>query len=135
MSGLVGTATDSIHFNLGLDREGSALARLRSEFIEIFRRHEQQNTSFQRDVTSALESMKVRREESLRSTIHGKDFEELVVEFVKRETEKAGDIAVATGNETGSIKSCKVGDAVVELGPDCVAQGAKFVVEAKEHAS
>src|SRR5688572_20829840 len=65
MSGLLGTATDSINFNLSLDREGSALSRLRSEFIEIFSRHEQQNTSFQRDVTSALESMKVRREESL----------------------------------------------------------------------
>ena len=58
-----------------------------------------------------------------------------MVEFVQREAEKAGDIATATGNETGAIKSCKVGDATVELGPDCIAQGTKLVVEAKEHAS
>lgn len=135
ISGLLGAATDAINNNLSLDKEGSALARLRKEFIAILSRHQEQNTSFQRDVTCALEAMKARREESLRSTTHGKDFEDLVVQFVHREAEKAGDIVTATGNDTGLIKSCKVGDATVELGPDCVAHGAKFVVEAKEHSS
>lgn len=135
MSSLLHEATDAINNNLTLDKEGSALARLKRELVDILKSHEERAATFQSDVTSALEAMKARREESLRSTAHGKDFEDLVVEFVQREAEKAGDIATATGNSTGSIKSCKVGDATVELGPDCVAQGAKFVVEAKEHAS
>jgi hypothetical protein len=135
MSSLLHQATDAINNNLTLDKEGSALARLKRELVDILSSHEERAATFQNDVTSALEAMKARREESLRSTTHGKEFEEVVVEFVQREAEKAGDIATATGNATGAIKSCKVGDAIVELGPDCVAQGAKFVVEAKEHAS
>jgi len=135
MSGLLNLATDAINNNLTLDKEGSALARLKRELVEILKSHEDKATSFQRDVTSALEAMKARREESLRSTTHGRQFEEVVVEFVQGVAEKAGDIATATGNTTGSIKSCKVGDATVELGPDCLAKGTKYVIEAKEHAS
>jgi hypothetical protein len=132
MSVLLNEATDAIHNNLTLDQEGSALARLKREIVEILKGHQEQATSFQKDVTSALEAMKARREEALRSTTHGREFEELVVEFVQQEAERAGDIGAATGNSTGAIKSCKVGDATVELGPDCVAEGTKFVVEAKE---
>ncbi len=135
MSVLLNDATNAIHTNLTLDEEGSALARLKRELVEILKSHQEQATSFHNDVTSALESMKARREESLRSTAHGREFEEVVVEFAQREAEKAGDITTATGNTTGAIKNCKVGDATVELGPDCIAQGTSFVVEAKEHAS
>lgn len=135
MSSLLNVATDAINNNLTLDKEGSALARLKRELVEILKGHEEQATSFQRNVTSALEAMKARREESLRSTAHGSQFEDVVVEFVLRDAEKAGDIGTATGNTTGVIKSCKVGDATVELGPDCLAQGTSFVIEAKERAS
>lgn len=135
MSVLLNDATEAIHSNLTLDDEGSALARLKRELVEILKGHQEQATSFQREMSSALDVMKARREESLRSTTHGRQFEEVVVEFIQREAEKAGDIATATGNTTGCIKNCKVGDATVELGPDCVAEGTKFVVEAKEHAS
>jgi hypothetical protein len=135
MSALLSDATDAIHINLTLDDEDSALARLKRELVEILKGHQEQATFFQREMTSALDVMKARREESLRSTAHGRQFEEVVVEFVQHEAERAGDIATATGNTTGAIKNCKVGDATVELGPDCVAEGTKFVVEAKEHAS
>ncbi len=135
MSVLLNDATAAIHSNLTLDNEGSALARLKRELVEILKGHQEQATFFQKEVTSALDVMKARREESLRSTTHGRRFEEVVVEFVQHEAEKAGDIAAATGNTTGDIKNCKVGDATVELGPDCVAVGTKFVIEAKEQAS
>jgi hypothetical protein len=135
MSNLLNEATDAINNNLTLDVEGSALARLKRELVEILKSHQEQATSFQIDVTSALEAMKARRAESLRSTTHGRQFEDVVFEFVQHEAEKAGDIATATGNSTGAIKNCKVGDATVELGPECVAEGASFVIEAKEHAS
>ncbi len=135
MSNLLNDATDAINNNLTLDVEGSALARLKRELVEILRSHQEQATSFQIDVTSALEGMKARRAESFRSTTHGRQFEDVVFEFVQHEAEKGGDIAAATGNSTGAIKSCKVGDGTVELGPECVAEGARFVIEAKEHAS
>ena len=79
--------------------------------------------------------MKARREESLRSTRHGNDFETAVVEFVTQEANRACDITTVTGATTGLIKNCKVGDAVVELGPDCAAAGVRYVIEAKESAS
>lgn len=135
MSLLLSDATEAIHSNLTLDEEGSALARLKRELVDILKVHQEQAVSFQNDVTSALQAMKARREESLRSTAHGLEFEELVVDFVQQEAERAGDISSATGNSTGAIKNCKVGDATVELGPDCIAGGTKFVIEAKEHAS
>jgi predicted XRE-type DNA-binding protein len=135
MSVLLNDATAAIHSNLTLDNEGSALARLKREIVDILKGHQEQATFFQKEVTSALDVMKARREESLRSTTHGRQFEEVVVEFVQHEAEKAGDVATATGNSTGAMKNCKVGDATVELGPDCIAEGTKFVVEAKEHAS
>lgn len=135
MSSLLSEATDAINNNLSLDQEGSGLARLRREFIEILTRHEQHNATFQRDVTCALESMKARREESLRSTVHGKEFQDVVFEFAQREAERGGDLATCTGNTTGAIKHCKIGDAVLELGPDCAAAGEKFVIEAKEDAT
>ncbi len=83
----------------------------------------------------ALEGLKAQRKAEARSTEHGRVFEDVAVEFVKNETQKTGDIASATGNTTGLIKNCKVGDILIELGPDCAAAGEKFVVEVKEDAS
>jgi hypothetical protein len=62
------------------------------------------------------------------------NFEVAVCEFLAREAQYAGDIATPTAQTTGRIKNCKVGDAVIELGPDSAAPGAKIVVEAKEEA-
>lgn len=135
ISGLLSEATAAINNNLSLDKEGSGLARLRREFIGILDRHEEQNATFQRNVSSALEAMKARREESYRSTAHGREFQAIVLEFAQREAERAGDVATCTGNTTGAIKYCKIGDAVFELGPDCAAAGEKFVIEAKEDAT
>lgn len=135
MSGMLAHATDAINQNLTLDNEHSALARLRRELLELLKNQQDQANSFQIEVKSVLESMKARREESLRSTTHGKQFEEVVVDFVQREATKATDIATTAGNTTGTIRYCKVGDVVVELGPESAAAGEKFVVEAKEDAS
>jgi hypothetical protein len=135
ISHLLNQTTGAINNNLTLDKDGSALSVLRRELVDILQRHENQASSFQQEVTNALEAMKARREESLRSTAHGRQFEDVVVEFVKREAERAGDIATPTGSSAGAIKYCKIGDAVVELGPDCAAAGERFVVEAKEDSS
>jgi hypothetical protein len=135
LAAVVNRATEAIDNNLTLDDEDSALFRLKRELVGILERHERQVTSFQGEMKSALEAMKAKREESLRSTGHGLDFQALVLEFVQKESQRAGDIAIDTGDTPGAIKHCKKGDVVVELGPDCAAAGERFVVEAKEDAS
>jgi hypothetical protein len=135
LSSVISGAKEAIDANLTLDKEGSALSRLKRELVTILETHEKKVETFQTSVQSALEAMKAQRQESARSTQHGNCFEDSVVAFVEREAQKACDIAVATGKTTGSMRGCKVGDIVVELGPECAAAGAKFVVEAKEDAS
>jgi len=135
LSQVVQTAKNAIDQHLTLDNDVSSLSRVRRELITILDRHEEQAKSFQTDVTATLEAMKARKEESFRSTAHGGVFEDLVVKLICSEAQKSGDVGTATGQMTGSLKYCKIGDATVELGPDCAAAGEKFVVEAKEDRS
>jgi hypothetical protein len=72
----------------------------------------------------------VRRQEIARSPRHGDIFEDAVCEFLVREAQAVGDIATPTGKLKG-LKG-KVGDCLIELGPDSAAPGARIVVEAKE---
>lgn len=115
-----------------LDNEQSALRRLKTELTTILEAHVKTNSEFQREVRETLAKLDARREAESRSTQHGATFESAVVEFVQHDAQRRGDVAEATGATTGLIKNCKIGDAVVELGPDCAAAGAKIVVEAKE---
>ncbi|MBN1569184.1 MAG: hypothetical protein JXA73_15140, partial [Acidobacteria bacterium] len=135
ISQLLSATTGAINDNLTLDQEASPLARLRREILDILKRHEEQGNSLQRELMSALASMKASREEALRSTIHGRQFEDLVAELINREATKMGDVPTVVADTTGEIKYCKVGDIVIELGPDCSAAGEKIVVEAKEENS
>ena len=135
MSHLLGAATDAINNNLSLDKKGSALCRVRNEIMDVLSRHEVQASTFQREVSSTLQAMKARREESFRSTAHGRDFQGVVFDFAQREAQRAGDFVTSTGDTIGAIKHCKIGDAVLELGPDCAAAGQRYVIEAKEDAS
>jgi len=134
LSTVINEAKGSIDSNLTLDNEASALYRLKRELVEILGNQEQKVQGFQTNVLTALESMTAQRKESARSTQHGNDFEATACEVIEKEVRKAGDIPTRTGQTTGSIKNCKVGDLVVELGADCVAAGERFVVEAKEKA-
>jgi hypothetical protein len=79
--------------------------------------------------------MTARRTEADRSTRHGGEFEESVYAHLAADARDAGDVPTRTGETTGLIKNCKVGDCVVELGPDRVAAGARIVIEAKEAAN
>jgi hypothetical protein len=121
LSTVINGARAAIDANLTLDSDSSALSRLKRELVTILDRHEKKVESFQTNMQSALEAMKAQREESARSTQHGNRFEDSVVEFVEREAQKAGDVAARTGTTTGSIRNCKVGDVVVELGAECAA--------------
>jgi hypothetical protein len=122
----------AIDDNLTLDNDDSALSRLKKEVVDILETHSKTNQSFQEEVKLTLKQMVVQREEAARSTIHGLVFEDVVCEFLSREALKLGDIATRTGATTGLIKNRKVGDCVVDLGPESATPGARIVVEAKE---
>jgi len=128
-------AQQTITKEFSLDEENSALARFKRELLELHEQHSEANRKFQEDVKATLEAMKARKMEADRSTRHGLEFEDAVYEFVQRESQNAGDVATHTGNSTGQIRNSKVGDAMVELGPDSAAPEARFVVEAKEKGS
>lgn len=130
--GRVERAQHQISREFTLDEETSALARLRTELLGVLTEHQKESASFREEIKTALASMQARREESLRSTRHGGDFEVAVYAFLQARCGAAGDVAEHTGNGTGRIKNSKVGDAVIELGPESAAPGARIVMEAKE---
>lgn len=124
----------AIDGHLSLDDKNSALARLKDELLKLLNDQRETNQRFQDEVKSALASMVARREEADRSTRHGLEFEDAVFQQIQQAAQRVGDIPSHTGNSTGLIKNCKVGDCVVELGPESAAPGAKVVIEAKEKA-
>ncbi|HUS45354.1 MAG TPA: hypothetical protein VM219_04895 [Phycisphaerae bacterium] len=128
----VETSQGKITSEFSLDDENSALARLKRELLEVLGQHKRAADEFHTDVSEKLAAMTARREEALRSTRHGEDFEEEVRRFVAAECQKVGDIPKDTSNTVGLIKNCKVGDVVIELGPESSAPGVKIAVEAKE---
>lgn len=122
----------AIHSQLTLDDESSPLARLKRELLNLLESQAKQSKDFQEEVKVTLSSLVVRRQEAARSTTHGREFEDAVIEYLTCECQKAGDIATPTGNTTGLIKNCKMGDCVIELGPESAVPGGLIAVEAKE---
>jgi len=128
----VENAQKKISAEFSLDTGDSALARMRKELLDVLEQHRKDATDFQQEVRSALAEMTTRKEEAARSTIHGNIFEEEMYRVLRDMSQKAGDLATATGSTTGLIRNCKVGDVVIELGPEHVAAGSRIVVEAKD---
>jgi hypothetical protein len=133
--GLMEQANSTINANLTLDDEKSPLSRLKRELTEIIERLESSSSKFQQEVKLTLETFKARKEEAARSTRHGGEFEEAVGSVLQADAQKAGDVFEATGNKTGVIGYCKIGDHVITLGAESAAPGAKIAVEAKEDKS
>jgi len=131
----VDSAQKKITQEFSLDNKQSALHKLKEELTTILSANVETNNTFQEKVMVALGKLVIKRETEARGTQHGLEFEAAVFEFLSREAQHVGDIATSTGNSTGLIKNCKIGDCVIELGPDSVASGAKIAVEAKEDAS
>jgi hypothetical protein len=115
-----------------LDSDTSCLSRLKRELVELLATADKKNQQFQEEVKISLAKIMTSRREAERSTRHGVEFEAAVCDFLAREAQHAGDIVISTAQTTGLIKNCKVGDCVVELGPDSAAPGAKIVIEVKE---
>ncbi|HEY4235186.1 MAG TPA: hypothetical protein VGM76_17275 [Lacipirellulaceae bacterium] len=130
----VDRAQRTITNEFSLDSDTSALSRLKRELHDLLAITEKKNQLFQEEVKISLARIVTTRQEADRSTRHGLVFQDAVCEFLAREAQHAGDIAIPTGHATGQIRNCKVGDCVIELGPDSAAPGSKIVIEAKEEA-
>jgi hypothetical protein len=115
-------AQRTITDEFSLDREDSALSRMARQMLE-----------FQSEVREALAALGATRAEARRATRHGTDFESRVGDLIAAIAQPKGDVYAAVGNTTGTIKNCKVGDHVVELGPDSPAPGAVIVWETKQN--
>lgn len=133
LKGLLDDAKKQIDQHLTLDLEQSALARLKRELHATLDELAKNNNAFHTEVRISLAALQARRQEADRSTRHGAMFEEQVGDLLAREAQRQGDLCQAVGASPGAIRNCKVGDFVLELGPESTAPGAKIVVEAKEH--
>ena len=124
-----------INDEFSLDKDGSALARMRKEMLAQIEALAKTQNDFQGQVLERLADMAARKAEALKSTAHGIEFEDALFSMLQESAQKAGDVAIRTGATTGAIRNRKTGDAVIEIGPEHIAAGARIVVEAKEDAS
>ena len=122
----------AIKSELTLDDGNSALSRLRRELIGLLDHQGTENAKFQEVVTRTLAQFTARKRAEERSVEHGHAFEDAVRTQLRRLADARNDVYEACGHKTGEIRHSKVGDAVVTLGPDSVAEGCRIVVEAKE---
>lgn len=128
----VETTQKQISDEFSLDAENSALARMKRELTQMIKDQDTAAQSFQTQVVSALDAMRSRKAAEAASTTHGHDFQQAGFEVLQDLATRAGDIAEDTGNSSGLIPRSKVGDAVITLGPDNAAAGARIAVEFKE---
>lgn len=115
-----------------LDSETSALARMRRELMTISEAQSKKIGDLEQRVASEMAALTAKRQAEAKSTTHGHAFEAALINRLRESCEAAGDLFSETGTTPGSIRHCKVGDAVVELGAGHRAAGARIVIEAKE---
>ncbi len=132
VSKMLAATGEQISKNLTLDDETSSLSRLKRELEGTVDRLARDNAEFQTQLREALARLDTRKKEGARTPLHGIEFEERLGAMLVDEAQRLGDIFEATGDTTGLIKNCKVGDFVVELGHESAAANARIVWEAKE---
>jgi hypothetical protein len=131
----VETAHDLIGKSLTLDDEGSALARLKRELSTTIEGLTSKNDQFQLEIREAIARLETQKKAAAASTLHGVSFEEKLGNLLAFEVHRLNDVHECTGNSTGMISHCKIGDFVTQLGADSAAPGARIVWEAKSNKS
>ena len=127
-----GSALKRLLAEFSLDRDDSALARLKREVLSTVDKIARDNVEFQSQVRESLARIDVRKKEEARTPRHGFTFEGRLGALLGEEAQRLGDLHEATGETTGIIRNCKVGDHVIELGAESAAAHARIVWEAKE---
>lgn len=128
----VDRAQRTISSEFSLDNEQSGLSRVKEHLSAILSAHIKTSAEFQEEVKVTLARLAQKRESAAASPEHGRDFEAAVLAYLADQADGRGDLCEPTGATTGLVKNCKVGDAVLRLGPETPAPGARVVVEAKE---
>ena len=126
---------NAILSEFSLDEQDSALARMKTALEQLFEKSEREQRELRTQVCASLAAMHARKDESLKSTRHGLEFEQAVYALLAQTGQAAGDVVRHTAGTTGLIKNCKIGDVVITLGPEHAAAGSRIVVEAKQDAS
>ena len=70
-----------------LDKEDSALTRMRKELLDGIEKHQKTNVDFQNDIARTLGEMAGQRKESKVGTRQGVDFETDVFEFINERSQ------------------------------------------------
>ncbi|MEQ8847221.1 hypothetical protein [Botrimarina sp.] len=128
----VDRAQRTITSEFSLDNDHSGLSRLKRELMTILEAQVKATAEFQNEVNEKLATLVQKRASAAASPEHGADFEDAVCAFLTDQAQQRGDLCEASGATTGLVRNCKVGDAVLRLGPETPAPGATIVFEAKE---
>ncbi len=115
-----------------LDSDTSALARMRGELLGIAEKQSEKISALEQRVASEMAALTAKRSAEAKTTTHGLAFESALVGYLRSAAQRAGDLLAETGTTPGLIRNCTVGDAVLELGANHRAAGARVVIEAKE---
>lgn len=135
MASLLELTNKNIGDSLSLDKENSPLSRLRREILDVTEGMSKANNAFQEQVNLSLETLKTRKLEAARSTVHGIDFQNEFKQVLQQLVQRSSDILDFVGDTPGKISRCKVGDLLMALNPDSAAPNARIVFEAKEDKS
>jgi hypothetical protein len=130
LSSVLDDTRATVEKSLTLNDKSSPLSRIREELMTAVATLSDSNARFQSDVRTTLETFRVRRQESARSSLHGHTFEYAVEELLQTEAQRAGDVCTRVAGTPGK-EGRKVGDYVITLGPESAAAGARIVFECK----
>jgi hypothetical protein len=129
---------DQVKLLLGemtLDNSSGSLRRVQEELAKVLDQIGKKQDEFILSTTKTLAEMTGRKDEAARGTRHGLTFEAHLIEVLTSKAIPMGDVVSAVGTKPGTIKNCKTGDCVIEMGPESPAPSAKIVFEAKEDSS
>jgi len=121
----------TISNEFSLDDENSAFARFQKGMFGHINAIGKGNSEILTEVKKEIAKLNVRKEEALRGTAQGREFELELFHMIKSIKETGNDLVDHVGDKTGLIKNSKTGDILIELGEDHVAAGSRIIIEAK----
>jgi hypothetical protein len=102
--------------------------------VELAKRQEDRQVQFEKEVRDALTRIETKRNQDLKTTRGGLDFEDAVLSMVHAATQSGPCVFEVTGASAG-VGRCKKGDAVVRFTPESAFAGAGVVFEAKRDST
>lgn len=118
-----------------LDKDGSAITRLKSCVEEEVKKINKDNQDFFDKLAKALGVQLGTEIEAEKGTQKGRDFESNLYEHVAELGRQLGDFTVNVSGTPGLKKNSKKGDYVITLGETSGAPGKQIVIEAKNDKS